>query len=355
MIILDTSLFAFIEILINVYLGIGTIFLLRNYMRRRELNTLLLSLFFILLIIYLSLQVAFSLSGDTRMDLLYISNMFAMLGMSIGLVRLDYIIKDRLTIKRFGPWLLVIGAYLAVLGIDLTAGRVMLGGLALIDVISMLGLLYAGCIWVGSNIQILKEAPARLKKAAFLQLVSISMYLLVHPVFFILWTPKNLPDVIVVIVSSALIMYSLIKDYKLVYVLPFKALRLLVLETASGIPIFTHTWKHGKELTNEDLFSGMIQGISMILKESINEGDVEEVRLSRAVLIIERSKEHELACILLSTRSSKILRRSLGKFASRFEKDYSRFLSKAHDVGQFESANTLVEDCFSFLPEYGKK
>ncbi len=79
------------------------------------------------------------------------------------------------------------------------------------------------------------------------------------------------------------------KKPKLGYVLPFKALRLTIINTESGIAIFTHDWTKDESLVDNVLFSGMMQGISGILNESLKKGNIKEIILDKANLLIEHS------------------------------------------------------------------
>ncbi|MFX0099408.1 MAG: hypothetical protein ACFFCS_07480 [Candidatus Hodarchaeota archaeon] len=151
--------------------------------------------------------------------------------------------------------------------------------------------------------------------------------------------------------------YMLRDEPRLGFILPFKALRLVVLDTRSGIPLFTHTWKAGKKLANQDLFSSMIQGITLIMKEAINEGDVEEISLRSAKVIFVKKEKHELGFAIVCTKSSKTLRVGLEFFANEFVKEYGSGLGDGsnpivYEVGQFDSATKLLDKCLPFIPDF---
>lgn len=151
-----------------------------------------------------------------------------------------------------------------------------------------------------------------------------------------------------------LTVYGLARAPALVYVLPSRVLRLMVLDLKSGIPLFAHTWQTRAGLADEDLFSGMLQGVSMIVREAVNRGNVQEILLERAVLVIRRVEGSPVTCILVTTRASARLREALGVFASRFVEEYGDALKRnPNNVTQFHGATGIVAECFPFVPEYG--
>ena len=144
-----------------------------------------------------------------------------------------------------------------------------------------------------------------------------------------------------------------IREPRLAYILPFKAERLLVLETIGGIPLYSHTWDTGSNLIDEDLFSGMIQGVSVIVRESINKGDVQEIKIAEAILLMKRDENHPVICVLVANKASKFLRDALDGFAKQFFKMFSKGFNNPTLVSQFYGASKLVEQFFPFVPKYG--
>lgn len=173
------------------------------------------------------------------------------------------------------------------------------------------------------------------------------------------WSPGVL--IFLYILSGVMVSFNyffwciiILKYPEIVTILPFKALRLVIIETESGIPIFNHDWESRNVLAQEDLFSGMLQGISMILTESVNRGNVNEVILDDAVLIMERSKEYPVACVLVSTKSSRYLKQALKSFSTRFFIEFKDSFSMPHDTSKFDPAENLVNEFFNFLPRTQK-
>ncbi|MGY5874270.1 MAG: hypothetical protein RTU30_00865 [Candidatus Thorarchaeota archaeon] len=137
---------------------------------------------------------------------------------------------------------------------------------------------------------------------------------------------------------------------KLAYVLPFKVLRLTVFETKGGIPLFSHTWDLGEEIAQDAMFSGMLQGIGMILDESVQKGAVREIILENGTLFLQRTYKFSVACVLVASKSSQTLRHALDSFTEHFYEEYSQFFDNPSEVRQFSTASRLVNEHFGFVP-----
>ncbi len=134
--------------------------------------------------------------------------------------------------------------------------------------------------------------------------------------------------------------------------LPFRVLRLTVVHLDAGIPMFTHTWKSGRGLIDEDLFSGLMHGLRLIIRESILHGEFRDINLDVASIIINRVKDFPVMAILVTRKSSRVLRQALSTFTERFIEKFRNALVKPNDSTQFEGAKILVQECFNFLPEF---
>ncbi|MHA2270520.1 MAG: hypothetical protein ACXACI_01570 [Candidatus Hodarchaeales archaeon] len=150
--------------------------------------------------------------------------------------------------------------------------------------------------------------------------------------------------------SGALLMaIAFVSQPKIGYVLPFKAERLTVIDIDSGIPLFTHTWNKKEEMLDDVLFSGMIGGLSHFTTEALRKGDIREVHLDQAILILERHKEHPVFFVLVTSNPSPSLRSALTSFAEKFSKEFSFVVL---DTDAYEAASNIILTCFPFVPEY---
>jgi hypothetical protein len=204
------------------------------------------------------------------------------------------------------------------------------------------------------GVRVFKSAPPTLKNTAFVLLVGIIIggpFWAITEIL-VLWNYIPYIADIALTTGYVILFITFTRETRMAYVLPFKALRLVVLDTLAGIPLFTHTWGKKDGMVDENLFSGMLQGITMIMQESVGRGFVNEIKLDDGVLLLRRALDHQLAFALISTRSSVALRHALEIFAGKFLGRFGDKLANRNDTGQFEPAAELVEECFQFIPEY---
>jgi hypothetical protein len=139
---------------------------------------------------------------------------------------------------------------------------------------------------------------------------------------------------------------------KLYFILSMRALRLSVIQSETGLLLFSYTWRSGTNMAEEQLFSGMIQGVGLIVREAMNRGNLKEIRLANGVILLKSSKDMPIICALAATRSSQTLENALSLFYDRFTTEYAQALNQPEKVSQFDRASKLVEECFPFIPEY---
>ena len=227
-------------------------------------------------------------------------------------------------------------------------------GLILFDGVILLNLIYTitiGFIWLYYNTRIHLNAPKNIRKYSGISLAAalfMALYAFI-PVY------NDLEITIGVVVGSTGLLISAAMWFlepRLAYILPFRALRLIIIETQGGLPIYTHMWNSKDKIADDALFGGMLQGIGMILKEAVGRGDIQEINLEDAVLIINNVEQHSIASVLITTHSSKSLRLALDFFTERFITKFSEHLDKTAEVQRFAPASELIKECFPFIPEW---
>jgi hypothetical protein len=159
-------------------------------------------------------------------------------------------------------------------------------------------------------------------------------------------------DAVVFSIAAVLFAYVFVKKPQLAFLLPFRVTRLTVIDTQNGVALFTHIWEHLPNAVDEDLFSGMLQGITGILNEALHKGNLREITLDDATLILNRSEEYNAACILVTTKATPSLRNALRAFAEDFYARFGPHLNSSGEVTPFASAAELVATHFAFVPVF---
>lgn len=216
---------------------------------------------------------------------------------------------------------------------------------------------FGGIILLVECARILHESPPSLRRAAGMAVTGAALWACIMPLLVSLRVRVEVSGFggyfaadAVFVAGFLLLTAAFLARPALAYVLAFKLLRLTVIETEAGIPLFTHTWPRGWKMADDDLFGGMVQGVSMIVRESVGRGHVREIQLDKAVLLLNRAPGRPVVVVLATTRTSKILRETLARFTTRFTARFSAALAHPAKVSQFASASELVHEHFPFVP-----
>ncbi|MFX0181391.1 MAG: hypothetical protein ACFE78_14510 [Candidatus Hodarchaeota archaeon] len=204
--------------------------------------------------------------------------------------------------------------------------------------------------------KIYRVAPFKLKKYVFLSFIGGILLGIVTPISIIIMRLILLLDIGLSVLLASIGMLTIFtaifaKNPKLAFILPFKVMRLSVINSNDGNLLYSHNWKSGNEIKDDDIVSMMFQGIITILRESLGKGDLHEINLENAVVIAQKSIEFPVVYILIATSTSKSLKNGLNTFIKHFELKFSKFLEKIIDFSVFSSASEIVFQSFSFLPD----
>jgi hypothetical protein len=154
-------------------------------------------------------------------------------------------------------------------------------------------------------------------------------------------------------IGSVLIVFSFLVRPQLGFILPFRAYSLYVFETKGGIPLFTNIWDDLiKNDDLADLISPVLQGISGLLNECFQKGEIREVLLSEASIMITRNEWYATA--ILANKSSPYLRDALENFNREFSLKFQNKVEYVNDTRYFESASEIFNKYFRFIPERKK-
>jgi len=131
--------------------------------------------------------------------------------------------------------------------------------------------------------KIYRVAPFKLKKYTFLAFTGGILFGIITPISVIIMHFLSQDIALAVLLASigmlTIVTAIFIKNPKLAFILPFKVMRLSVINSDNGTLLFSHNWKSGKEIKDDDIVSMMFQGIITILRESLGKGDLQEIDL----------------------------------------------------------------------------
>ena len=192
------------------------------------------------------------------------------------------------------------------------------------------------------------NAPFEIKRIAFILLASsfleisgiiLSFLIIIDPSFLFI---ANLLGIL----GISIITVILIKEPKLVFVLPFTPYGLIV-KNKDNEKIFEYIWS---KLNIKDINLSNIFSISY--NNDLN--DIEmvqtlEIKLKDGIIIIY--KDELIAVGLIISKSSKLLKKLIEGFSREFQNKFRELLiEKENDPNKYRSADELLEKYFSVFP-----
>ncbi|MFX1294580.1 MAG: hypothetical protein ACFFD2_06980 [Promethearchaeota archaeon] len=324
----------------------ATIISLQNYRKDQARHSLFLFCFFLLIAIWGTLQDVILVTGYTAISsythFLFIGTIFVLI------LFIDTISRERLDLVK-----------ILIFTNLVTAGAIFLfyDEVVMVNLIFGTFMFFQAILWIYFTVKIYRKSPHSIKTDALILIIGGILFTLV-PVI-IEFLPDfglniNIPfDTELSIGIGVLITaYIFKKQPKLAYILPFRASRLTIIDSTRGISIFDHFWVKSFSSIDNELFGGMIQGISGMLKETINRGNIRQIELEHATLLVYLDEKYPVAFVLLSNEFNKSLRLALKQFADRFYLEFSDKFENLSEVTQFEPASKLITEVFPFIPEY---
>ena len=220
------------------------------------------------------------------------------------------------------------------------------------DVFSILMLSYLISLTYLWALLIWFNLPQKLKKRSYLFIIGFTLmcpinftiYLLIYidPLFVIIAD-------IFAIIGGILIVYMMIKEPKILFILPFKAYTLVVIHRTANYPLFSYSWTTPK--IDQDLFTCIISATEKMSMEVLLKGGIRSIDLEDGVLLLEKSDLFVVG--LLASKCSKYLRDCLNEFTKRFEKKFkSNLINTPTNTIAFESAQELIDTIFAYIRSF---
>jgi hypothetical protein len=220
-------------------------------------------------------------------------------------------------------------------------------------IVQLIFLLYFISQYFLWSLQIWRKSPLVYKPLARLLLFGSTLFSIITVVMYGLGGVIKLFNSIAFFtngIGAFITIYVILKDSKIIYILPFTAYRVLVLDTKEGIALFTHDWSELEEV-EENIFSMVLQAVGSVLDEILKKGEVREIHMDRAVLLVQHDKRYPIASVLVTSKSTKSLRNGLKLFNDQFIMKFYNENIDIHEVSKFNEANLLVRSIFDFVPE----
>ncbi len=287
----------------------------------------------------------------------------------IGVAFAISLLLDSISIERVEPMKLVfftaVGTLLTVFALNTSSvvddvfpnGELSVAMTSELRVVAAVLTLMTGFLMFYYMTKIFINAPKELKKYALLSLIGASFMGIISPLVIGVGISTFVPGIglLLITLGSVFMSIAFVLQPKLSYILPFKAVQLQIIDINQGIALYTHVWdKKNFQEINDLLFSGMITGISHFINETLQRGNIKQLIVDDAVLLVENIENQPLTVVLVANNSSPSLKKSLALFAKLFIKTFPKNYQELGGVNEedFVGAKELVDQCFPFVPKY---
>lgn len=222
-------------------------------------------------------------------------------------------------------------------------------------IVTIIGIIYAIIVYSYYNIKIYYYSTPELRYWAKMNFLGT---IIIGPVAFLTFLTKLnrvIPGLTELVfgIGTLITAAAFSKKPQLLYLLPFKAMKLLVIKEGAGLAIYTHHWTGEDYDVKAPLFASAIESINAFAKIAIQQGNITEVKLEEAILMIHIPKNQGLYYALLATKSSYILKSGLERFSSIFYLTYHSELQSPYliETSAMERAIDIIDICFPYIPK----
>ncbi|MFX0047224.1 MAG: hypothetical protein ACFE8G_03555 [Candidatus Hermodarchaeota archaeon] len=227
----------------------------------------------------------------------------------------------------------------------------------ILRILQILFLFYFVSLYFIWSYQTWRKAPVSLKHLTSLLLIGSTLFSVVTALMYAIGTFLRTFNSIAFIINGIGAFTTIIvilKDPRIIFILPFKAYRILVVDTTASFALYKYDWAKVGEL-EENMFSMMLQAIGNVLDDILKKGQIQEILMDRAVLLINHDKNYSIASILIASKSSKSLRYGLRRFNEEFINGFQSILNDTRETSRFEDVSKIIEKVFDFVPSYKER
>ena len=192
------------------------------------------------------------------------------------------------------------------------------------------------------------KAPPELKKDAFILFLSSLVFYICCIFLFLSGLWLIFPMIYLFTTVSVIILSIFIyREPKLLYILSFKGQRISIITNQSGILLFDLSWKLNRKqtVTEQREFIKWAPVLQELSKKISTSGMIEELKLRDSIILFIQADY--VTVILLSSRSSPILRDALKNFIKAFERRFQKLLKTGMtDASYFQESTKLINELF---------
>ena len=279
---------------------------------------------------------------------LFLATVFIIIGVNYTIKESFYSI-GLIIVIGLALLLFYLGTQPGAVDIELQSGYLRVRWIGLFNIIGMIMSGFALYYLFYWGIKTYRHAPFLIKKEASIFFIGILIASPLGLIFYFLYIFEPvliLANGIAMLVGAIIITLTVIKEPKLLYILPFTIHRIVV-KDREGRPLYDHDWSESN--ITETIFTGFLNAVQLMSEEVMHIGGLLDIHLEEGILILKES--NRITVGLVSSKSSKLLRDSVIKFTEDFEKKFDRELKRSEtEMSHYEGAFELIEKYFSNFP-----
>lgn len=208
-------------------------------------------------------------------------------------------------------------------------------------IVSIYAIFWVLKIWLNAPFEIKREATILLVSMIILVIIVGITNILITLNWALLWS-VNLSFAII----FPFIIFSIRKEPKLLFVLPFTPYKIIV-SNRKGVILFEHLWAKSK--IGETLSSRFLTPLQQQTQEKLKTTGLVNIHLKEGIILFYESEKITVNFII--SQSSKFLVDLVEKFSLEFEEKFKKLLEEScEDASQFEAARELIVKHFSMFP-----
>jgi len=247
----------------------------------------------------------------------------------------------------------VLFCYLAIqpeaVGYEFEGGYLNVNWIGLYELLGSIFIFFVGSLSFYWGLKTWLNAPFLIKREALIffigTVINGPLTLIIY--LFYYWNPIFILFAYATTGLGVLILcLGIIKEPKLLYILPFTVNRLVVRDR-EGNPLFDHDWSRSS--LSDTIFPGFLNAVQLMSEEVINLGGLLDIKLEEGIFTLYES---ELISVgLVASKYSKLLRECVVQFTRDFEQKFKLELKKqVKDIAQYDGAFEFIEKYFSNFP-----
>ncbi len=226
------------------------------------------------------------------------------------------------------------------------------GNIRILQILLALFYNYITFEWI---VKIYRNSPESLKKGGAKKLLYAGILMDILPVFIYILAsyivPLGATPFLVYAIGVLMVVFIVRNNPKLLYILTFRAHRMIVFGQKSGLLYYEYQWTP-KEFGHK-LLASLMHSVSTLSEKVLESGVLDEMELQEGTVLFYDAKEYTIA--VFANRPSKYLQTSIKGFAHDFEillKKSAHDESRGVSSENFKFTEKLIKKHFTNIPRW---